>query len=609
MPTPPRSVRLLALATLAGSIGAVGAQQPARDQAQSPPAGTAMVTGSVIAADTGRPLKRVRIVASGSSDTDGPTSATAAASQGRAQAMMRGRLEQLAQMGSGFNQLRGGSRVVRSVQTDDLGRYEIRDLPAGSYTVTATKAGYVDAVFGQRRPLRPGTPLEVADGQQIKNVSFSLARGSVITGQILDEDGEPVARAAVTVMRYQYVGGRRQLVPAGSDQTDDRGMYRVFGLPPGDYYVSAVARLLGGGLGRGLFMRARGMGGLEEEESVGYAPTFYPGVTTPAEAPRLTVGLAQEMAGIDFQLRLVPMAKVSGTVLDVDGTPLSGGNVLLVADVETIGRAARFIGRVGGGGTFAIENVPPGRYLLWARGRPSRDEPTSFAVHSLSVDGQDLANLVVALSPGATISGTLRFDGTQASIPPDLSAFRISLPALDPVPFGGNQTVRVETDGRFEVTGVPAGRRAIRSPNPPSPWSLKSVIVDGRDVTDEDLDVRVGQRISGVQVVFTDKLTTVAGSLVDTRGGPAFGYTVILFSTDSTTWRPQARTIQAIQPDQTGGYRFRGIPPGDYYIAVVDDVEQGEWYDPEFLQNLQPGAARLTVSEGATVAHDLEVGQ
>jgi protocatechuate 3,4-dioxygenase beta subunit len=605
MPTTSRTVRLLSLATLAGSIAVVGAQPPARDQAQATAAGTAVISGSVIAADTGRPLKRVRIVVSGSSD---PTAASATAAAGQqAQAMGRGRMEQLAQMGGGPNQLRGGFRVVRSVQTDELGRYEIRALPSGSYIVTATKAGFVDAVFGQRRPLRPGTPIEVADGQEIKNVSFSLPRGSVITGQILDEDGEPVARAAVTVMRYQYLGGQRQLVPAGGDQTDDRGVYRVFGLPPGDYYVSAVARLFGGP-GRGPIMRAMVMDA-EEEETLGYAPTFYPGVTTPAEASRLTVGLAQEMAGVDFQLRLVPMAKISGIVLDADGTPLSGGNVMLVSDADTIGRGATFVGRVGSGGTFAIDNVPPGRYVLWARGRGSRDEPVNFAVHSLSVNGQDLANLVVALSPGATISGSVRFEGTQASVPSDLSAFRISVPALDPIPFGGSQTTRVEADGRFEVTGIPAGRRAIRASNPPSPWSLKSVIVDGRDVTDEALDVRIGQRISAVQVVFTDQVATVAGSLIDARGELVYGYTVILFSSDSTTWRPQARTIQAVQPDQTGSYRFRGMPPGDYYIAAVDDVEQGEWYDPAFLQELQAGAARLRVTEGATVAHDLEIAR
>ena len=427
----------------------------------------------------------------------------------------------------------------------------------------------------------------------------------MITGQILDEDAEPIARAAVSVMRYQYQNGERRLVPAGSDQTDDRGMYRVYGLPPGDYYVSAVSRLLNRPFER--LLQATGAAAEDAEGALGYAPTFYPGVTTPSEATRVNVALGQEMRGVDFQLRLVPMARVSGTVVGVDGSPLAGGNVILAEEQSDLAARANLIGRIGPDGAFTIDNVPPGRYVLWARSRAGRGEGADYAAHALVVGGQDIANLVVPLSPGATISGVVSFDASAQRPPDDPSRIRLSLPAIDPVPFGGNQSSRVGPDGRFEVTGVPAGRRFIRVPNPPAGWSLEAVIVDGRDVTDEPLDVRNGQTITQVQVVLTDRLATVAGAVTDARHQPVFGYTVILFSTDSSTWRAQARTIQAVQPDQTGAYRFRGMPPGAYFLAAVDDVEQGEWFDPSFLQTLQPGAVRITVSEGATVAQDLQV--
>jgi hypothetical protein len=134
------------------------------------------------------------------------------------------------------------------------------------------------------------------------------------------------------------------------------------------------------------------------------------------------------------------------------------------------------------------------------------------------------------------------------------------------------------------------------------------VAVDGRDVTDEPLDVRSGQAITQVEIVFTDRQSTIAGAISDAKGGVALGYTVILFSTDSATWRPQSRLIQAVQPDQTGTYQFRGMPPGTYYVAAVDDAEEGEWFDPDFLRDLQVGAAKVTISEGDTVAHDITVG-
>ena len=604
------AARLAAATLAAGLTVSVSAQRPARDQGQGAvPTGTAVISGVVVAADTGRPLKRVRVVASGSAGLAERLSSGAMG--GAAQAQLAVRVEALAQSGGGPMQLRV-QRLVQSAQTDDEGRYEIRDLPAGKYTVVASKTGFVDAIWGQRRPLRPGTPLEIADGQEVRGISFSLPRGGVITGTIVDEDAEPLARANVTVLRYQYQGGQRQLVPAGSDQTDDRGMYRVYGLPPGDYYVSAVSRALMRPIDR--FLQASE--GDTEEATLGYAPTFYPGVTTPPEAARVNVALGQETIGVDFQLQLVPMARVSGMVVDADGSPLAGGNVILMSDyAESVARGDMMTGRVGGDGGFAIDNVPPGRYLLWARsggggrgrGMATDQPPANFAVHTLSLNGMDVENLVIALSPGAAISGSVAFDSSTAEPPGDLTRFRITMPALDPIPFGGNQASRVEADGTFTITGIPAGRRAIRVQNAPAPWSLRSVVIDGRDVTDEAIEVRNGEKISLVQVVLTDRVATLAGTVTTERNEPAFGYTVILFSTDATTWRPQSRTIMATQPDQTGAYQFRGMPPGAYFLVAVDDVEQGEWFDSVFLDEMRPGAIRVTISDGATGAQDLKV--
>src|SRR5439155_10393652 len=204
------------------------------------PQGTAVIAGRVVAADTGRPIKRARVMVS------------------------------------------AGGRQARATTTDEQGRFRITDLMGGSYTITASRTGFVDAVYGQRRPLQPGTAIQLADGQELATIDLRLVRGGVITGRVLDEDGEPLARAVVTVQRYQYVRGERQLSPAGGDQTDDRGQYRVFGLPAGDYYVSADAASLTRAFGRGFqpFASAGGggRGGFfaapppDDPEPVGYAP-------------------------------------------------------------------------------------------------------------------------------------------------------------------------------------------------------------------------------------------------------------------------------------------------------------------------------------------------
>src|SRR5499427_8088636 len=193
--------------------GQSSSQQPARDtpvqskDAPPPPAGR--ITGRVLAADNGRPVKRARVFISAA-------------------------------------ELPGG----RGMLTDDNGAFDFSDLPAGRYTITASKNGFIQLSYGQRRPLQAGTPLQLLDGQQLRGLDFALPRGGVISGRVSDETGDGMPGVAVQVMRYAYQQGNRQLVPAGQAQTDDRGVYRVWGLNPGDYYVSAVARPDGFGGGR-----------------------------------------------------------------------------------------------------------------------------------------------------------------------------------------------------------------------------------------------------------------------------------------------------------------------------------------------------------------------
>src|SRR5262252_10460732 len=185
--------------------GQSSSQQPARDtpvqskDAPPPPAGR--ITGRVVAADNGRPVRRARVFV------------TAA-------------------------EIPGG----RGMLTDDTGVFDLTELPAGRYSLTVSKSGFVSLSYGQRRPLQAGTPLQLADGQQLRGIEFQLPRGSVIGGRVLDEDGEAMPGVSVRVMRYQYLQGERRLTPAGVGQTDDKGQYRVWGLMPGDYYVNALAR-------------------------------------------------------------------------------------------------------------------------------------------------------------------------------------------------------------------------------------------------------------------------------------------------------------------------------------------------------------------------------
>jgi hypothetical protein len=138
-------------------------------------------------------------------------------------------------------------------------------------------------------------------------------------------------------------------------------------------------------------------------------------------------------------------------------------------------------------------------------------------------------------------------------------------------------------------------------------WNLKSVAIGGRDVTDAPIAVRSGETINNVQVVFTDQMNEVNGTIADSSGNPIPDFTVLAFPSDSSLWRPQARQIMTARPDQTGKYRIRGLPPGEYYLVTVDPAEQGEWFEPAYLDAHRAGATRVTLGDGDTKTQDFKV--
>jgi len=567
--------------------------QPARDV---PAQGTAQeatprgrLSGRVLAADNGRPIRRARVLATSPQLPQG-----------------------------------------RGTLTDEAGAFDLTGLPEGRYTLTVSKTGFITLAYGQRRPLQAGTPLQLGATQELTGIEFRLPRGSVITGRILDETGEPVPGSTVRALRYQYTQGNRQLVPAGAAETDDQGTYRIWGLNPGEYYISALARtFMGAGRGGpgplggrggppgpppGSFaaqaLEARGLvpGNPSDSDPIAYAPTYYPGVPAVNEARPVSVALGAEARDIDFGLLLVRTSRVSGRVVNPDGSPSSTGNVVLVPDTGQRGRGAlggTYGARFRGDGAFAIANVPPGRYMLRARG--GGDAQAQFGAQTLTVTDGDLTDVVVVLAPSGSLSGTVTFEAARSAQPPDPTTIRIAALPADDSGFGPNPSSRVTEDRQFVLEGVAAGGHLIRTQGSPRGWMLREVLVDGRDVIDTPLDIRSGQRVSSVTLVFTDNLSEVGGTVTDDRGNPMTEYTVLAFSSDPTYWRPMARQIMTARPDQNGRFQIRGLPAGEYFLTPVDPTEPGEWFEPSFLERHRTGAARVRVGEGDVKTQDFTI--
>ena len=546
---------------------------PPRDNAAAP-TGTARISGRVFAGDTGSPIRRAQINVS-SRDAQ-------------------------------FN---------RSVTTDSEGRYELSSLPAGRYRMYVDKAGYVPLEYGQARPFEAGKPLDIAEGQALEKIDFSLPRGSAITGRITDEFGDPVTDVQVQALRYQFVNGERQLVIAGRpSQTDDLGAYRVFGLMPGDYVIRAAMR------------PNMPMGpGAAERDSIGYPGTYYPGVTDVSQAQTLTAVLGQELSSIAFALVPARLSRISGTVMGSDGRPLAGAMVMIRGRGGVGMAAVRMAMMANGGnnqvrpdGSFQLTNVPPGDYVLDVQQRPQNVRnlqdlnlaQLEFASVPVTVSGGDIDSLTIVTTPGVTVSGRVAYQGQSVpkpglqitAVPPSGGPSPIGM-LLNSKALGGG---RVGQDGTFELRGI-AGPQMIRAQGVPAGWALKSVTLNGADITDTAYDFKSGNNITGLVVTLTDRLTEVTGAVRDGRGQPLADYVLVVFSEDPKLWGAQSRHVQTTRPNQNGTFSIKGLPPGRYLAAVVPSLENGMQNDPAVLEQLRPHARVVSLADGQMLNLNLEM--
>jgi hypothetical protein len=568
-----------------GQGGGRGQRLPPRDQVGGnqtgdQTAGTAVIRGRVVSADSGTPVRRAQV---------------------RAQA--------------------GELRANRLVSTDAQGRFEFKDLPAGRWTLSASKAGYMTLRYGQKRSFEAGTPIDISDGQVMDRADFSLPKGAAITGRVFDEYGDPVANARVQVLRYQIVQGQRRLNPAGGgDQTDDTGAYRIYGLAPGDYYVSGTLRAA-----NGPFVD-------DNNDTTSYASTYYPGTGNVNEAQRITLGVGQEQPNVNFALQPVRTVKITGTALNSMGTALTNGILTLMPADSTGGPGGGPVlfgfggnGRVRPDGSFTIANVAPGNYTLMAVAGPGGGrggfavriggpggagiDDIELAAVPLSISSEDVTGLTIVTSKGASLAGSVvAAEGSAAK----LSTNQIQIMAQPangqflPGPLG-NRPARVEADGTFLLTGL-TGQKFIRVNGLPQEWTLKAVILNGADVTDSALEFRGTSQNSGLQVILTDKVSDVNGKVSTARGDVTRDYTVVVFPDDPAKWVFPSRFVKTARADQQGQFRIRALPPDDHYLAVaVDYLEDGEGGDPQFLEQIKDRATRFSLADGEAKSVDLKI--
>jgi len=524
--------------------------------------------------------------------------------------------------------------------TDDDGRFQIADLPAGTYRLSAKRPAFVTIEYGASRPERPGAPIALAAGQQLTDVRVRIARGSVVSGTVRDGTGAPQSDVVVYVERPAPTGDARI---KRYEKTDRHGMYRVYGLAAGTYTVwvqpqmtspdavyarsdaevdAILSQLQQGGLQAPLAMTTVSVPASPQVSD--FAPIYYPDAFSEDDATPVVLGTGEARTDVDVTVRLMPRTQLSGRVSANGAGPMSGVHMALV-------RASRRATTpkstpIHPDGTFQFSGVAPGRYQIVARrlspsGRGAA--PCEFAAADIEVTSPDVPEVLLVLRPCLRIVARVELAdaslssatfhalaGTQLLVEPDRST---GMP-MDTLP----AVSTLGTDGRFRFGGGGGGalvpgayliRATVPGGAPDRGWWLESARTpEGRDILDSPLVLTDDSpETTNVVLTFSDRHASLSGVLQDTSLRPALSLTVIAFTTNREWWRPPFRRVLTARPATDGRFTLHDLPPGEYYLAALNDVAPDEWRDRAFLELASRLAIRVTILPGEKKVQSLQV--
>ncbi|HSE17133.1 MAG TPA: carboxypeptidase-like regulatory domain-containing protein [Pyrinomonadaceae bacterium] len=450
------------------------------------------------------------------------------------------------------------SEPFQSAKTDQDGYYRIANVAPGSYEISPSAPSYVPADTNQ--PNRKS--VLITEDENVENINFSLVRGGVITGRVTDADGRPVIQQGVFFYRAEAFE-RQQQTPSQpvfvttSAQTDDRGIYRAFGLAAGRYKVASG---LSDDIYNASFVGARSS----------YKHVFHPDVSDQAKATVIEVVEGTEAANVDITLgRAMQTFSVAGRVVDGEkGSPIP--NIRLGLR-RTVGRRLDFAGTsttTNSQGDFVVEGLIPGKYgffLFQNQSGPMRLESVTFDI----ID-QDLTGLTVKFVQGGSVSGVVVLETENKTVQAKLSTLQLQayVSNADGSPPGSSTSSRIAPDGSFLLSGLPAGRvNMMIGSNTPFPLMGFNIARIERDgvATPQGMEIKDGEQLTGVRVVVVYGSATLRGVVNIENGtlpeGGRIFIRLVKLGENASNMRPP-------QVDARGRFLAEGIQPGTYEVQA-----------------------------------------
>jgi 5-hydroxyisourate hydrolase-like protein (transthyretin family) len=481
-------------------------------------------------------------------------------------------------------------QVTQTATTDVTGRFALAGIAPGKYRLAAERSGFLTTQYGSRGPNKPGTLLTLEPGQKSNDLTMRLTPHGVIAGRVLDEEGEPVSSVNVQVLRQQYMQGRKQMARMNGATTNDLGEYRIFGLAPGRYYVSAESR-------------PNPMLTQTEDE---YVTTFFPRTTDAAAAAPIDVAPGAQLRNIDIPLAKMHTVAVRGHVVSEirpptgrENAPPANFSVMLSARNALVAGGGFTRGApVTPQGTFEFRSVTPGSYFVV--GAVNSPGKTFTARTPIQVGGSNVEGISLTIRGGVPVSGRVRVEGESAA---SLAQMRVTLVSAEiaGIQFGPIPNQQVKEDGSFQLEEVGSDRYMISVTGFPEGFYVKAVRSANLDVLAGGLEI-AGSSPAPLDVVLSPRAGQVTGTVLDPKTQkPAAAMTVVLVPQEKER-RDREAFYKTVASDASGQFTFKSVTPGEYRVYAWEEAEYGAWMDPDFLKPLESRGEAVSIEEGGRQA-------
>jgi hypothetical protein len=495
--------------------------------------------------------------------------------------------------------LMGAGNSSQIATSDAGGHFHFDLVDPGTYHIFAEGSGYT---AGQSAGRGPGqSSLTLTEGQEIKDVAISLLPLGVVSGRVVDEDGDPMARATVTALHYSYNQGRKQLIQGGFASTNDLGEFQMIDVVPGKYFFEATAP-----------SRMRNLPGhvadpsREQAPEQAYPPTYYPNALDLSQATAAEVKPGAELGSLEFHLERRLAYHVRGTIVDgLNNQSVRNTNLRLERPGAAFGRPSPTPVRIQEDGKFDIRNVFPGSYIVTAQ--KAQNPNATFARQTVNVANQDIEGLVLTLSPGFDINGVVTIEGSAADqqftrLPDNPGAFQIFLEALGNMGFGARAITN--GDGTFVIHGVLPDRYRVNVAAMLAGKYVKSVQFNEQDVPDGGIDL-THQSGGTLRVVFGGDPCLLSGSVQTRSGAPAANVLVSAAPPADRPGRPDL--FKTVMSDQNGRFRFQNLAPGEYRVFASESSGDNPFQVPEFQKLFESAAASVRLQPNGNESIQLKL--